>query len=97
MIDKIIKKDYAVTADTLSNDLTLSYINNFGETITFKLNSKGIPYFNHTDIHEEGEFVPTEVSTFYVLDNDEKAILKSFEIMALYNQQQNRVLELLKK
>jgi hypothetical protein len=81
-LDKAVqayKKDIA----DLTNNNNLTYINRFGETITFKVDSNGTPFYNHTDIHTENEFFPTETKMFVVLDEDEKAIFHLFETMAL--------------
>jgi hypothetical protein len=67
----------------LTNDNNLSYVNKFGETMTFKVDDKGTPFYNHTDIHKENEFYPTYTKMIVVLDEDEKAIFHLFETMAL--------------
>ena len=85
-IAKAYKKDIA----ELTNDINLSYVNKYGETITFKVDDSGTPFYNHTDIHKENEFVPTYTKMIVVLDEDEKAIFNLFETMA-YLQKKNKL------
>lgn len=81
-IDRTLET-YKKNVSELTNDNNLSYVNRFGETITFKVDDKGTPFYNHTDIHKENEFFPTETKIFVVLDEDEKAIFHLYETMAL--------------
>ncbi len=67
----------------LTDDNNLTYVNKHGETITFKVNDKGIAFYNHTDMHEENEFYPTETKMFVMLDEDEKAIIHLYEAMVI--------------
>ena len=82
VIDKALnsfKKDVS----EMTNDINLSYTNRFNEIITFKVDKNGTPFYNHTDMHKENEFFPTETKPFVVLDEDEKAIFHLFETMAI--------------
>jgi hypothetical protein len=67
----------------LTDDNNLTYVNKHGETITFKVNDKGTAFYNHTDMHEENEFYPTETKMFVMLDEDEKAIIHLYEAMVI--------------
>jgi hypothetical protein len=84
-IDRTLES-YKKNVSELTNDNNLSYVNRFGETITFKVDGKGEPFYNHTDIHEEDEFYPTETKIFVVLGEDEKIIFQLYEVMAIIQQ-----------
>jgi hypothetical protein len=83
--DKVIS-NYKKLSNELTGKSTLTYVNKFGETLTFLTNEQGSPYINHTDIHEEGEFYPTDVKMFWVLDDDEKAVIHLFETICIISQ-----------
>jgi hypothetical protein len=87
---EIIAQSYKKDIAELTNDINLSYVNKYGETITFKVDDSGTPFYNHTDIHKANEFIPTYTKMIVVLDEDEKAIFNLFETMA-YLQKKNKL------
>lgn len=80
--EKVIS-NYKKSSEELTGKITFTYVNKFGETLTFLTDEKSTPYINHTDIHNEGEFYPTEIKMFWVLDDCEKAIIHLFETICI--------------
>jgi len=83
MIKEKVLSTHKSSSDKLTGKLTLIYVNQFGETITFLTNENGLPYMNHTDIHSKDEFYPTEAKMFWVLDDCEQAIIHLFETICI--------------
>jgi hypothetical protein len=69
------------SANELTNRLNISYINEYGETLTLKVDEDLNLWFNHNDIHQDGEFEPWENRLQYVFNNSEVSVMMGFEII----------------